>query len=119
MGREHVRASRARRCLQGSIWSVRLETALLTLSKGGRVYSFITEGTSSTHGFAWYVQGQRKRLWLWQEGTVIMQHGEPLPEEVRAKSEEPDEEQRLFVIMEKLTGISIDDVLAQQFKVFA
>ena len=30
-----------------------------------------------------------------------MQHGEPMPEEVQAKSEEPDEEQRLFVITEK------------------
>jgi hypothetical protein len=54
----------------------------------------------------------------WQEGTVIMQHGEPMLEEVQAKSEEPDEEQRLFVITRR-TGTSIDDVLAQQFNVFA
>jgi hypothetical protein len=55
---------------------------------------------------------------VWQEGTVIMEHGEPMPEEVQAKSEEPDEEQRLFIITGS-TGTSIDDVLAQQFKVFA
>jgi transposase len=30
-----------------------------------------------------------------------MQHGEPMPEEVQAKSEGPDEEQQLFVITEK------------------
>jgi len=49
-----------------------------------------------------------------------MENGEPVPEEVQAKSEEPDEEQRLFVIT-RSTGTSIDDVLAQhqQFKVFA
>jgi hypothetical protein len=47
-----------------------------------------------------------------------MQHGEPMLEEVQAKSEEPDEEQRLFVITRR-TGTSIDDVLAQQFNVFA
>jgi hypothetical protein len=47
-----------------------------------------------------------------------MEHGEPMPEEVQAKSEEPDEEQRLFIITGS-TGTSIDDVLAQQFKVFA
>ena len=38
--------------------------------------------------------------------------------EVQVNSEEPDEEQRLFVIT-RSTGTSIDDVLAQQFKVFA
>jgi hypothetical protein len=48
-----------------------------------------------------------------------MQDGEQLPEEVRARSEEPDEEQRLFVIMEKLTGISMHDALAQQFMLVA
>ena len=53
---------------------------------------------------------------VWQEGT--RQHGEPMPEEVQAKSEEPDEEQRLFVIT-RSTGTSINGVLAQQFKVFA
>jgi hypothetical protein len=47
-----------------------------------------------------------------------MEHGEPTPEEVQAKSEEPDEEQRLFVIT-RSKGTPIDDVLAQQFKVFA
>lgn len=104
---------------QGRIWSLRLETALLTLSRRGRIYSFITQGITSTHGFAWYVQGERKRLWLSQEGAIIMQHGVPLPEEVRTKSEEPDEEQRLFIIMQKLTGISMHDALAQQFEVFA
>lgn len=104
---------------QGRIWSLRLETALLTLSQGARIYSFITQGITSTHGFAWYMQSQRKRLWVPQAGTVIMQDGEQLPEEVRARSEEPDEEQRLFVIMEKLTGISMHDALAQQFMLFA
>jgi hypothetical protein len=47
-----------------------------------------------------------------------MQHGEPMPEEAQARSEEPDEEQRLFVIT-RSTGTSVDDVLLQQFKVFA
>ena len=103
---------------QSSIWSARLETALLVLSRDGRIYSFIAEGTSGTHGFAWYVQGQRKRLWLQQEGTLIMQHGEPLPEEVQAKSGEPDAEYLLFLMMEKLTGVSIGDVFSHQFKVF-
>jgi len=103
---------------QSSIWSARLETALLVLSRDGRIYSFIAEGTSGTHGFAWYVQGQRKRLWLQQEGTLIMQHGGPLPEEVQAKSGEPDAEYLLFLMMEKLTGVSIGDVFSHQFKVF-
>jgi len=47
-----------------------------------------------------------------------MQHGEPLPEEVQAKSGEPDEEYQLFLMMEKLTGVSIGDVFCHQFKVF-
>jgi len=47
-----------------------------------------------------------------------MQHGEPMPEEVQAKSEGPDEEQRLFVITEKHRHLD-RRVLAQQVKVFA
>ena len=47
-----------------------------------------------------------------------MQHGGPLPEEVQAKSGEPDAEYLLFLMMEKLTGVSIGDVFSHQFKVF-
>jgi hypothetical protein len=47
-----------------------------------------------------------------------MQRGEPLPEEVQAKSGEPDGELQLFLMMEKLTGVLIGDVFSHQFKVF-
>jgi hypothetical protein len=105
---------------KGHMWSAQLETALLTLSESRRIYFFITEGVSATHAFAWYAQGQRTRRCVWQDGTVVMEDGEPLPEEIQAMSEEPDEEQRLFLIMEKLTGVSmVDDVFAGRFKVFA
>jgi hypothetical protein len=104
---------------KGHMWSAELETALLTLSQGRRIYFFIAEGVSATHGFAWYAQGQRTRIYMCQEGTAIMEDGEPLPEEMEARSEEPDEEQRLFLVMEKLTGISMHEVFARRFKAFA
>ena len=83
------------------------------------MFSLLTEGASSTHGFAWYRQGRRERLWLRQEGAIVLEEGLPLPEETAAVAEEPDEEGRLFVLMAKLTGISLDDVFGRQFQIFA
>jgi hypothetical protein len=101
------------------IWTDGVDRALSRLSKGGRVYSFVAEGSSDTHGFAWYVDGKRRRLWLSQEGHVAMQDGTPLPEELASSSEEPDPEQRLFVLMEKLTGLSIGTADAATYRLFA
>src|SRR3990172_5185919 len=63
---------------EDSIWSSQLESRLRALSSAGRVYSLLTEGASSTHGFAWYRQGRRERLWLWQEGAIVLDDGPPL-----------------------------------------
>lgn len=104
---------------EDSIWSAQLDAALARLSRSSRVYSFLTEGTSGTHGFSWYVGGARRRLWLWQAGSLVMEMGAPLQEEDDAAAEDPDGEQMLFALMEKLTGVFLDDVLAQRFSVFA
>lgn len=101
------------------IWSASVETALLRLSQRSRVYSFVVEGSSGSYGFAWYVKGQRRRLWLSQEGSVVLEDGPPLSEEAPAAQEEPDGEQRMFVLMRALTGVSIADADAASYRVFA
>jgi hypothetical protein len=101
------------------IWSAAVEQALLTLSQRSRVYSFVVEGSSDSHGFAWYVSGRRRRLWLSQEGSVAMEEGPRLAEEAAATAEEPDGEQRMFVLMKALTGVSIGDADAASYRVFA
>jgi hypothetical protein len=63
------------------IWCAAVEQGLLTLSQRSRVYSFVVEGSSDSHGFAWYVNGRRRRLWLSQEGSFVMQEGPRLAEE--------------------------------------
>jgi hypothetical protein len=100
------------------IWSAAVEQGLLTLSQQSRVYSFVVEGSSDSHGFAWYVKGQRRRLWLSQEGSVVMEEGPRLAEEAAA-AEEPDGEQRMFVLMKALTGVSIADADSASYRVFA
>jgi hypothetical protein len=104
---------------EDGIWSRQLDQTLARMSRQGRVYSFHSEGASDTHGFAWYAKGALRRSWLWRHGEVAFEKGAILPEEQAAVAEDPDEEGRLFVLMEKLTGVSLDDVFSHRFTVFA
>ena len=83
------------------------------------MYSLLAEGASDTNGFAWYLKGQRRRVWLSQAGEIVLEAGAVLPEESEARNEEPYDEQRLFLLMEKLTGVSINAAVAATYKLFA
>lgn len=104
---------------EDSIWSRQLEDALFALSRAGGVFTFITEGASSTHGFASYRAGARVRLRLSQEGVIVMEDGNPLPEEISVFAEDADEEQALFALLSRVTGTTMDDLFAQEFQVYA
>jgi hypothetical protein len=102
------------------LWPRQVEEALVHWSQRTRIYSFLTEGSSGTYGFAWYANGTRRRLCLRRQGTLVLEDGSVLPEErdaeAREPNEEPDEnpddEQVLFALMEGLTGVSMDAVLS-------
>lgn len=105
--------------MQDGIWAPAVERTLARLSENAKVYSFLAEGASDTNGFSWYVQGQRKRVCLSQAGEIVLEAGDMLPEESEAQREEPYDEQRLFLLMEKLTGVSIEAAVAASYKLFA
>lgn len=105
--------------MRDGIWAPAVERTLARLSENSKVYSFLAEGASDTNGFAWYVQGQRRRVWLSQAGEILLDDGAILPEESEAQKEEPYDEQRLFLLMEKLTGVSIEAAVAASYKLFA
>ncbi|MDX1555509.1 MAG: hypothetical protein R3212_05735 [Xanthomonadales bacterium] len=105
--------------MQDGIWAPAVERALARLSQNSKVYSFLAEGASDTNGFAWYVHGERKRVWLSQAGQVVLNAGAILSDESEAQKEEPYDEQRLFVLMEKLTGLAMNTVVAATYKRFA
>jgi hypothetical protein len=109
----------AKEVFSESLWVPAVDRALARMSASSRIYSFVTEGTSGTHGFAWYVQGTRRRLRLCGEGVTLLEDGAPLPEELTATSDEPDEEQQLFVLMKLLTGVSVAEAYPVMFRVFA
>ena len=48
------------------MWPEQLDQALIEISRSYRIFSFITEGTSSTHGFSFYADGELRRLLLSQ-----------------------------------------------------
>jgi hypothetical protein len=101
------------------LWPRQVEEALARWSESTRIYSFLTEGASGTHGFAWYANGRRQRVCLRQQGEIVFEGGSALPEERKAEVLEPDEEQRLFVLMEGLTGVSMDAAISQTFALYA
>jgi hypothetical protein len=109
----------ARGVFEDSIWSAQVDRVLAELSCTNRIYSFLTEGTSSTHGFSWYAGGNRRRMRLWQEGEIVLEDGLPLPEEGSVVVEDWDEEGRLFMLLEALTGIAMNEVLEQTHEVYA
>ncbi len=87
--------------MQTGLWSTSLDAILREKSaKGGRVFGFVTEGASGTHGFTWYENGDLRRAFLYQEGQILFDEGEPLTAE--SEIHESDQEQRILLLMEKL-----------------
>lgn len=104
---------------EDGIWSEPVDLALAHISEKSRVYSFVAEGSSDTNGFAWYVGGSRARLLLSQARELVLDEGAALPEETAAITEEPAEQSRLFLLMEKLTGVSLEASDAATYRLLA
>ena len=86
-----------------SIWGPLLfadSDALARLSRGGAAMTLMLEGASGTAGFDWYRDGILLRRWLVQEGNVIHDEGDPLPEESEAALD--DDESRVLLLLERL-----------------
>lgn len=105
--------------MKDGLWAPAVERTLARLSENAKVYSLLAEGASDTNGFAWYVKGERRRVWLSQAGEVVLDTGALLPEESEARKEEPYDEQRLFLLMEKLTGVSMNAAVAATYTLYA
>jgi DNA-binding LytR/AlgR family response regulator len=103
---------------ESRIWPSPLDEILARMSGQRRVFSFITEGAILSHGFAWYASGSRQRAWLSVDGEIVFQDGTPLREEAVASAEEPDDEQRLFVLGKMLTGVGVVPATPVRFTVY-
>ncbi|NQU22850.1 MAG: hypothetical protein HQ567_16350 [Candidatus Nealsonbacteria bacterium] len=99
---------------QTGLWAPTLDVVLRQMSSsGGHVFGFVTEGASGTHGFTWYEDGELRRAYLWQEGKVVINDGEPLSHE----ADMDDEEQRILHLMEKLC-VGFESLADAKFQVF-
>ena len=62
--------------------------------------TLILEGASGTAGFEWFRDGTLLRRWLVQEGQIMQDEGDPLPEEDGAPADDP--EARVLLVLERL-----------------
>jgi len=79
-----------------------LEQRLAALSRQAEVFSFMLAGTSSTAAFTHFVGGLRVRCLLMQEGASAIDIGTPGEIEAAVLAQEPDMEEAIFSIAEKL-----------------
>ncbi len=64
--------------------------SLADYSRGGAALTVMLEGATGTAGFEWFLDGTLRRRWLMQEGAVIEDEGEPLPEEDGTTDDDPE-----------------------------
>jgi hypothetical protein len=86
-----------------SIWGPFLVAgpdAVARFSRGGAALTMMLEGASGTAGFEWFRDGTLLRRWLVQEGDIIHDEGEPLPEEAEAPWD--DHERRVLFLLERI-----------------
>jgi hypothetical protein len=89
-----------------SVWGEFLflsDKELGKLSKVGDCYFAMLDSRSDTFLFEWWSKGVRVRKRAFQQGAVFMDMGKPLPQEMEAFKETKDEEERIFLLMEKLS----------------
>jgi hypothetical protein len=91
-----------------SVWGIAMmwaadDDVMKKLFKNTNAFTFTMEGASDTYLFEWWVKGVRKRKYMIQEGEVGINEGKPLPEENEVFKQEVDDEQRILLLLEKLT----------------
>jgi hypothetical protein len=78
------------------------EGGVANLAKTADVFQMILEGASGTAGFTWYTCGGLARDWMRQDGEIIKDEGNPLPEEQNAFADQ-DDEQAVWQLLVALT----------------
>lgn len=86
------------------------------LSRGSRALAFVTHGVSTVRGFAWYVDGSAIRRVIYAEGEVAEEYGAPIAEE--AGLPDPIDEDYVFEIVARLTGMDWADIAEASYSVF-
>ncbi len=91
-------------CAFGNVMALMAEDdAVAEISKSADVFSFHLEGTCGSAGFEWWSGGKALRKWRSMEGEVDINEGKPLAAEKKVFHQEEDDEQRVLLLMEKLT----------------
>ena len=100
-----------------NMWLTRFEQGLKTCSIGSKALGFIMSGVSGTYGMTIHDNGELLRCRLVQEDETVIDVGEPLPEEIETFAEESDDEQRVFLLMEKF-GLSFKNLEHTKFTLY-
>lgn len=91
--------------------------APLDFSRGRRALGATLGSVGSLYGFSYYVDGALKRGIVYEGNEVLEEVGATLPEEadLSAPAWGPDED-FVFEITARLTGVSLDDLLAARYQ---
>jgi uncharacterized protein DUF6461 len=93
-------------------WS---ETICEPLSSGDRrTLSFVVDDLTTTHGFAWYVDGHHVRTAFYLEGEPTDHDGDPLPAERNLP--DPASEDHVPVLAARLTGLGTAELFGASYE---
>ncbi|MEV0853748.1 hypothetical protein [Nocardia fluminea] len=93
------------------------EEAVVRIAGASRALAWVTNSVSTIHGFAWYREGEVVRQIIYAEGEVVDEYGPAIPEEEDAP--EPLDEDYVFEMMERLTGVIWGAVADARYSVWA
>jgi hypothetical protein len=79
------------------------DKGLAKIAKKADVFEMILEGSSGTAGFSWWTGGKKVRDWMRQDGKMIKDEGEPLPQEKKAFAKKDSDEQAVLRMLMSLT----------------
>ncbi|WP_158607910.1 DUF6461 domain-containing protein [Nocardia panacis] len=85
------------------------------LSRGRRVFAFVSYGANATHGFAWFVNGALVRAIFYEDFTLLGTEGDPLTEETLL--DQPGDGRFVFGMMSLLTGVHLGDLVDAPYRV--
>ena len=94
------------------------ENGVAKIAKKADVFSMMLEGSSGAAGFEWWSRGKKIRERMVVAGEIITDNGKPLRQEKQVFINEEDDEQRVLLLMEKLT-VPIERLVQVSFSVYS
>jgi hypothetical protein len=88
--------------VKNALWPHEVENGLLQISKEVNVFSVLISGISATYGFSFHTKGARVRCRLIQNDRLVYDYGKLLAEETEILSSHPSEEDRVWLLMNKI-----------------